>query len=285
MITNSRISRAVHSLLIAERSRATAGRPGGRVPDAEEHPDQPLAGLVARPGQRLRAPARAGSIGEFMRPGTACPWCRSSGAPAPDRPRPRSAMARIEALVEAVLGERRPGGVQDGLPGVLVARAPPAASYHDAPPSAAVRRPSGVGARPATSATTAAPATIARSRHIVAGRRRRARRPRPAPPPRRSAACTSLTACSQPAICSRGTNSPHSSSCGTTTTGMNCTAWNSVRAKALQNRPSATPSTALTTAIRTTSPALPAVSRPSSQYAAPAATAACTAAASPNAMP
>ena len=36
---------------------------------------------------------------------------------------------------------------------------------------------------------------------------------------------------------SRGTSRPHSSSCGSTTTGMNCTAWNSVRANALTHRP------------------------------------------------
>jgi hypothetical protein len=42
---------------------------------------------------------------------------------------------------------------------------------------------------------------------------------------------------------------------------MNCTAWNSLRAKALASRPSATPSTASTTAIRTTSQTEPATSR------------------------
>ena len=72
---------------------------------------------------------------------------------------------------------------------------------------------------------------------------------------------TLLIACSQPAIWSRATNSPQRSICGRTTTGMNCTAWNSVRANALQNRPSATPSTALAIAIRMTSPTLPLVFR------------------------
>src|SRR5262245_43896426 len=52
----------------------------------------------------------------------------------------------------------------------------------------------------------------------------------------------------------RGTNSPHRSTWGSTTTGMNWTAWNSVRANALLNRPRATPSTALAMAMRMTRP-------------------------------
>ena len=53
-------------------------------------------------------------------------------------------------------------------------------------------------------------------------------------------------------MCSRGTNRPQSSSCGKTIAGMNCTAWNSVRANALTNRPSAIPSRAFATASTTT---------------------------------
>src|SRR3954452_16422710 len=48
-------------------------------------------------------------------------------------------------------------------------------------------------------------------------------------------------------ISSRGRKSPHSRSCGITTAGMNCTAWNSVRANAETNSPSAVPSTASAT--------------------------------------
>jgi hypothetical protein len=51
-------------------------------------------------------------------------------------------------------------------------------------------------------------------------------------------------------ICSRGTNSPASSSCGSANAGMNCTAWNSVRAKALANSPSAMPSQASSSVTR-----------------------------------
>ena len=54
---------------------------------------------------------------------------------------------------------------------------------------------------------------------------------------RRSGAARPASASSAPAICSRGTKSPHSSSWGRTKAGMNWTAWNSVEAKALRNRP------------------------------------------------
>ncbi len=40
------------------------------------------------------------------------------------------------------------------------------------------------------------------------------------------------------------TKRPQSSNCGSTIAGMNCTAWNSVVANALTNRPSAIPSVA-----------------------------------------
>ena len=43
---------------------------------------------------------------------------------------------------------------------------------------------------------------------------------------------------------SRSANRPHSSSCGRTTAGMNCTAWNSVRANALTKSPRAMPRSA-----------------------------------------
>ncbi len=66
---------------------------------------------------------------------------------------------------------------------------------------------------------------------------------------------------------------------------MNCTAWNSVRAKALHNRPSPTPSTALMIAMRNTSPGLPAVSSPRNQNETMQARVACAAAAIENAVP
>ena len=52
------------------------------------------------------------------------------------------------------------------------------------------------------------------------------------------------TACSTSSISSRGTSRPQSRNCGSTNAGMNCTAWNSVAANALTNRPSAMPSSA-----------------------------------------
>jgi hypothetical protein len=72
---------------------------------------------------------------------------------------------------------------------------------------------------------------------------------------------TLLIACSQPAIWSTGTSKPHRKTWGSTITGMNCTAWNSVRANALASSPSATPSTASTTAMSTTSQIEPVTSR------------------------
>ena len=63
----------------------------------------------------------------------------------------------------------------------------------------------------------------------------------------------SETICRTPTISSRATKSPQSSSCGKTIAGMNWTAWNSVRAKALTKRPSDIPSSALPTASATTS--------------------------------
>ncbi len=50
------------------------------------------------------------------------------------------------------------------------------------------------------------------------------------------------------AIWSRAMSNPHSSDCGKRKAGMNWTAWNSVRARALRNNPSAMPSKALTIA-------------------------------------
>ncbi len=52
-------------------------------------------------------------------------------------------------------------------------------------------------------------------------------------------------------MASRGRKRPHSRICGITRAGMNCTAWNSVRANAETNRPSAQPRTALATATTT----------------------------------
>ena len=42
-------------------------------------------------------------------------------------------------------------------------------------------------------------------------------------------------------ISSRGTSSPHSRNCGKISAGMNCTAWNSVRASELDASPIVTP--------------------------------------------
>lgn len=78
---------------------------------------------------------------------------------------------------------------------------------------------------------------------------------------------------------------PQSSNCGAMTTGMNCTAWNSVRANALHSSPSPTPRIALTMAMANTSAGLPAVSRPNSQNETMQAKVACAAAAIENAVP
>ena len=65
--------------------------------------------------------------------------------------------------------------------------------------------------------------------------------------------------------------------------GMNCTAWNSVRAKPLASSPRAVPSTASTTATTTSSHSGPATSRSHTQTANPVATTACTMASRPKA--
>ena len=64
---------------------------------------------------------------------------------------------------------------------------------------------------------------------------------------------------------------------------MSCTAWNSVRASADAPRPSAQPSTASSTATRTTSPIGPATFIPHTQTAKPTMTSAWTAASTANA--
>lgn len=69
------------------------------------------------------------------------------------------------------------------------------------------------------------------------------------------------------------------------TSGMNWTAWNSVRAKALHRSPSPTPSTALTMAMPITRSGLPAVSKPRNQNATTHARLAWAAAASEKAVP
>ena len=68
-----------------------------------------------------------------------------------------------------------------------------------------------------------------------------------------------------------------------TKAGMNCTAWNSVSAKALTSRPSAVPSTASTTATTPSSQTGPLTSRPSRPTLTPTASADWTAASSPKA--
>ena len=79
-------------------------------------------------------------------------------------------------------------------------------------------------------------------------------------------------------------NSPHSRICGITTAGMNCTAWNSVRANAETNRPSAVPRTASATATTVSIHTGPAMSSPRTQTERNTASADCTAATSPKAI-
>ena len=105
---------------------------------------------------------------------------------------------------------------------------------------------------------------------VVVGEGRASRRRR------RSAGRTLLTHSSTCGSWSRGTKSPHSRICGITTAGMNCTAWNSVCAKALTKRPSAVPRTASTTATTSSSQTGPWTSRPSRPTLRPTASAAWT---------
>jgi len=90
---------------------------------------------------------------------------------------------------------------------------------------------------------------------------------------------------SQVAISSRATKRPQSKIWGRTIAGMNWTAWNSVSAKALTNRPSVLPSTAFATANTTTSQFGPATSRPSGPSASSETTVACTTATRAKAVP
>src|SRR5262249_28323421 len=69
--------------------------------------------------------------------------------------------------------------------------------------------------------------------------------------------------CSTVAISSRGWNSPHSSSWGSTTTGISWMAWNSVLANALASRPRPTPSSASSRVTANSQPIGPATVRPS----------------------
>ncbi len=66
-------------------------------------------------------------------------------------------------------------------------------------------------------------------------------------------------------ISSRATNRPHSRICGITTSGMNCTAWNSVRANAETKSPSAVPRTASAIATRVSIQTGPCTSRSSTR--------------------
>src|SRR5690348_15202312 len=63
-------------------------------------------------------------------------------------------------------------------------------------------------------------------------------------------------------ISSRGWNSPHNNSCGSTTTGISWIAWNSVVANAEANNPSATPSSASTSVTTTSHTIDPTTSKP-----------------------
>src|SRR5256885_4855975 len=92
---------------------------------------------------------------------------------------------------------------------------------------------------------------------------------------------TSDTHRSTVCIWSRGVNRPQSRNCGSTNAGRNCTAWNSVRAKALVNRPSAVPNKASSTATSTTAHAGPATLSPSGPIVSADTSTACTSASEP----
>ena len=79
------------------RTRASSGsRVASSSQTAEEGPQQPLPRAVdAALGDRQQHLARVDRRLRARR-GTGRPWCRSSGAPAPRRPRPRPAIARTD---------------------------------------------------------------------------------------------------------------------------------------------------------------------------------------------
>ena len=86
------------------------------------------------------------------------------------------------------------------------------------------------GRRPERERSSVAPTTT-RRRAPRRAPTRNARSPGRGRRRRRSAAARPRSPSSAPAISSRRTNSPHSRSCGRTNAGMNCTAWNSRRAR------------------------------------------------------
>jgi hypothetical protein len=81
----------------------------------------------------------------------------------------------------------------------------------------------------------------------------------------------------------RGTNRPHSSTCGSTRAGMNCTAWNSVSAKADTSSPSAVPSTAFSTDTTVSVHTAPSTCMSSTPTVSPTASTDCTSATAPKA--
>ncbi len=224
----------------------------------------------------------AGSIGRATASTSNCCFVRSSGVPAP-RSTPASLRSLGSCVVEPVVGETRPRAalrirsrVVDG-PGRRPGRVGgTAGSTVMACVDVGSRRRD--PARPRrTTRRCPGRATSARSfrmgRHLLQCLDRVAEREHVADPlePLRQ-----LVARHQ---------QPHNSSCGMTITGMNCTAWNSVRANALHNRPRATPRTAFSTAMRITQNALPCVVRLRNPERTPHASAACAAAAIEKAVP
>ncbi len=85
----SRSSRCPSGSTTPRTSPSSGSRRLRVVPDREEDPQQPLPRAVgAALDRRQRAPP-AGRPAARARRGTGRPWCRSSGAPAPRRPRRR----------------------------------------------------------------------------------------------------------------------------------------------------------------------------------------------------
>ena len=156
--------------LVARPPSAPAPAPAGRgraVPHVQQHADDVGAELRPRPPASTSGSSSAGSTGACdRRPGTACPCCRSSGAPAPGRRPAAVAMPRIVAPSKPALGERRRARRRGPPPGCRGCRG--AGPDRRAGPAAAaqlvlLRRVAAARAR----ASSAAPATIATSSHIV----------------------------------------------------------------------------------------------------------------------
>ena len=126
---NSRSSFAVHSLPTADRSRARPAVPAGAVPHPQRHADDGGAELVAVGGEHLGQ--QLVRVGRRLDGGEEQLVLAAEVVVHERRIDPglgRDAADR--GAVEPALGERRPGGGQDGVPGVGVAGPPagPAAS-------------------------------------------------------------------------------------------------------------------------------------------------------------